>query len=184
MENNPVSPWKANLSSGIFLGLLLVAFSLIVYFADLMFVKWVNAISYLIYIAGLFYGIRAYRHNYLGGSLTYGQGVGAAVIISLYAGVITGLYSFVLYTYIDPDLPARILDQSRQLLLEKGMPEAQVESSLRISKIFVQGWVTGLMSIVGSLMIGTVIGLILSIFLKNESGDPFAGVEDEKTGTE
>jgi hypothetical protein len=79
-----VSVWKANLTNGLIMGLLGVVFTLVLYFLDLLFNRSLGYIFLVAQIFILYYMIKSYRNNYLHGYMTYGQSVGAGVIIFLY----------------------------------------------------------------------------------------------------
>ena len=74
------SIWKANLSSGLILGLIIVVYTLIVYYLDLMFNVYQGYILYLIQILSLFILIKTYRENYKNGFITYGQAVSSGIV--------------------------------------------------------------------------------------------------------
>ncbi len=180
MEQNKVSVWKATLNPGIFLGLVLVLYSLLLYFTDQMTNKNLGYISLVIMIVGLFFGIKSFRDNARGGFLTYGQAVGAGAVISLYAAILSAIFAYVLYAYIDPDLVQKVLEVSRDKLMEKGLSDEQIEMSMKISSKFVKPWIMSVSAIFNGVVFGTLISLILGIFLKREGNEPFAGVTVEE----
>ena len=180
MEKNTISVWKATQNPGIFLGIVLIIYTLILYFFDLTFHKWLGYVSYLIIIVGIFLGIKTYRDNFLGGVISYGHSLGAGVLISLYSSVITAIFAYLLYKFIDPDLTKKMLSVVEETLLAKGIPEEQIEMALKIQEKMITPFITSISTLFGGVLIGFIISLIISIFTKKE-GDPFtqdmAGVE-------
>ena len=179
MEKQNVSTWKANLNWGLILGFVLVIYTAILYFADQTFNKGLGSVSYLFMIAGIFFGIKAYRDNFLGGFISYGKAVGAGVIISLYSGILGAIFTILLYTAIDPDLVQKLYSITEQGMLDKGMAEEQIEVAMEVSKKFMSPYFMAVWVIVGSVFVGLIISLIEAIFLKKE-GDPVVS-EAEKT---
>jgi hypothetical protein len=169
MENQKVSVWKANLNWGLILGLALVIYSAILYFSDNMFNKSLSYFSYLIIVIGLFLGIKAYRDNFLGGYITYGQTIGAGIIISLYASIISAVFTILLYKFIDPDLSQKLFAFTEQQMLDKGTPEDQVEMAMKITEKFLNPYFMAGFAILGSVVVGLIISLIEGIFLKKEN---------------
>jgi hypothetical protein len=94
--------WKANLVNGLILGLLGVVFSLVLWFLDLTFNKNMGYIFMIVETVILFFLVKSYRDNYLHGAISFGQALGAGVVIFLYTSIITGIFSALLYTVIDP----------------------------------------------------------------------------------
>jgi len=166
-----VSVWKANLNSGIIIGLLGVVVSLLFYFLDLTLENWVAAIWFPIYIVALFLAIRSYRVNFLKGFMTYGQSLGAGVIIVLYYAIISSVFAFILYSYIDPGLLEKMMAAAEQRLTDRGMAEGMIEQSLQFQEKIMVPWVMAISSLVNSMIMGTIIVLVLSIFTRKE-GNP------------
>ncbi|HHJ10794.1 MAG TPA: DUF4199 domain-containing protein [Bacteroidetes bacterium] len=180
MEQNRTSVWKATLNTGIFLGLVLVLYSLLLYFTNQITNRNLGYISLVIDIVGLCLGINSFRKNYRDGFLSYGQVLGAGVVISLYAAIISGIFVYVLYAYIDQDLIRQLLDISRDKMMEKGMNDQQIEMSMKITSKIMKPWFMGISSVLNGVFFGTLISLILGIFLKREGEAPFAEATTEE----
>ena len=168
-----ISVWKATLNSGLILGLALVIYTLLLYFLDQSFNKTLGYVSILIIIIGLVLGIKSFRDDVRGGILSYGQGVGAGTVIGLYAGIIGALFTYLLYTVIDPDLLGKLLTFSEEQIIESGrVPEEMMDQVMDQQKMFMKPWVMAVMGVVNSVFISVIVSLIASIFLKKE-GNPF-----------
>lgn len=181
MEQNKISVWKGVLNPGIFLGLILVLYSLLLYFTDQTFNKTLAAGVYLIYIVGAVLAVKSFRENARGGYISYGQAVGAGAVVGLYAGIIAGIFTYILYTMIDPGLLDKLLEYTKQSMLDKGLTDEQVEMSMKASSFMMKPWIMGISSVVNSVFMITIISLIAGIFLKKESATPF---DAETTGEE
>src|SRR5450759_568700 len=93
-----VNVWKANLTNGLILALAGVAFSLVMYFLDLTLNKTAGYINVPIQLILLYFLLKSYRDNSMHGQITYGQSVGAGVVIFVYASIIMAIYTYLLYT--------------------------------------------------------------------------------------
>ena len=83
MDNN-INPWKANITNGLILGLIGIVYTMVVYFLDLTFNKVQGWVFLALLIIILFFLVKSYRDNYRHGFITFGQGLGAGMIIFLY----------------------------------------------------------------------------------------------------
>jgi len=166
-----VSIWKANLSNGLILGLIGVVYTLLMYFLDLTFNKNLGYIFLIGLIVVLFFLIKSYRDNYLHGYITYGHSLGAGVIIFLYYSVITGIFTYILYKFIDTGLVAKQLAFTEEAMVNKNAPQAVIDATMNIQrKIMVPEFIAPI-SILGNMFTGTIMALIVSIFTRKE-GNP------------
>lgn len=170
MENK-VSIWKANLNTGLILGLLGIVWTLFLWFIDQTLNQALGYVFFIVIIAGLVLGIRSYRDKYKNGFITYGHSLGAGVIIMLYYSIITAAFTFILYSYIDPGLTDKMLAMTEMKMLEKGLPESMIEQSLKMSAKFMAPWLMAISGIFGGVLMGTILSLIVSIFTRKE-GNP------------
>ncbi|MBK8882149.1 MAG: DUF4199 domain-containing protein [Bacteroidales bacterium] len=171
MEQN-VNVWKANLTNGLILGITGIVFTLIVYFLDLTFNKSVGYIFIGVAIILLYFFLRSYRDNYLHGNITYGQSVGAGVIIYLYYSIISAIFIYILYTVIDTGLTNKMLAFVEEEMVKSGkVPEGAMETALAFQKKLLVPEIMAPISLVTNMFYGTVISLLVSIFVKKE-GNP------------
>jgi hypothetical protein len=171
MEQN-VNVWKSNLTNGLIMGLIGIVFSLVVYFLDLTFNKSIGYIFLLISVFLLYYFIKSYRDNYLHGQITYGQSVGAGVIIFLYYAIISSLFTYILYTVIDTDLTNKLLAYTEEQTIKSGkVPEGSMDTVMAFQKKFLKPAILVPMGFITNMLFGTIISLIVSIFTKKE-GNP------------
>jgi len=167
-----VNPWKANLTNGIIMGLAGIVFTLIMYFLDKTFDKKFGYIFLLISVFLLYFFIKSYRDNYLHGRITYGQSVGAGVIIFLYSSILGAIFSYLLYKVIDPELTAKLIAFTEEQTRSTGkIPEEQIDKVMEMQKKFLRPEITAPISVLAGIFSGTIISLIVSIFTRKE-GNP------------
>jgi hypothetical protein len=167
-----VSPWKSNLTNGLILGMVAVVYSLLMFFLDLSLNKAQGYIFMVIEIILLYFLIKSYRDNFLHGQITYGQSVGAGVIIFFYSAIITAIFSYILFAFIDPGLIAKQMALTEEGMRAKGnMTEAQLETAMKFSEKFMKPGIMAFSGIFFSMIFGTIASLIVSIFVKKE-GNP------------
>jgi len=174
-----VNVWKANLNSGLIIGLVGVVYTLLMWFMDLTFNRIQGYVFFVILIFLLFYFIRSYRNNYLGGYITYGQAVGAGVIICLISSIIGAIFTYILYVFIDPELSAKQLAFTEELYAKRGMPQEAMDTALNMAKKFQKPLITAISGILGGVLFGTIITLIVAIFVRKE-GNPLIDTPEVK----
>ncbi|MGB8492408.1 MAG: DUF4199 domain-containing protein [Bacteroidales bacterium] len=166
-----VSVWKANLTNGLILGLIGIAYSLVMYFLDLTFNKVQGYVVLLVLIFALYFLVKSYRDNFLKGYITYGQAVGSGVVIFLYYSVIAAIFTYILYAIIDPGLAAKQLAFTEELLEKRGMPQEALDAAMKIQRKMIRPEIIAPISIFSNMITGTIMSLIIAIFVRKE-GNP------------
>lgn len=167
-----VNPWKSNLTSGIILGLVGIMYSLIMYYFNLTLNKTQGYIFAIIQIALLYFLLKSYRDNFKYGQISFGESFGAGVIICLYYSLIMAVFSYVLYTLIDPDLVAKQLAMSEEVIrAKKNITEADVEKMMSFNQKIMKPGILSIFGIIVGMFFGTIFSLIVSIFVMKE-GNP------------
>ena len=111
-----VSVWKANLTNGLILGLIGIVYSLVVYFFDLTLNQVQGYLFLVILLVALYFLVKSYRDHYLHGQMTYGQAVGAGIVIFFYYSIITAIFTYILFAFIDPGLIDKQLAMTEEML--------------------------------------------------------------------
>lgn len=171
MEEQKPSLWKNALNWGVILGIALIIYSLLMWFLDLSLEKWVSWISYLIMIGGIILGTKSYRDNNLNGAITYGQALGFGVLMLLFASFVSAIYSYIFFAFIDPEFVNKMLQMVEEQLLERGMPDEQIEMAIEMQRKFMKPVIMALMTIPTYTFVGLIISLITSIFLKKQPAE-------------
>jgi hypothetical protein len=166
-----ISPWKANLTNGIILGLISVVITLILYFLDMTTNKTVGYLMIPLNIVILYFMIKSYRDTYCHGILSYGQSVGAGVIILLYSTVISVLFTYILYKFVDPGLIAKSLAISEDEMVKRGMTQEQITAAMNFTRKLITPEFMLITGIFFGMFFGTLAALIVSIFTRKE-GNP------------
>jgi hypothetical protein len=166
-----VNVWKANLSNGLILGLEGIAFSLVLYFLDLTLNKSAGYINIPIQLALLFFLLKTYRDNFMHGQITYGQALGAGVVIFVYVSIITAIYTYILWVVIDPELVKKSLAVSEEAMMNKGLPQASIDAGMAFTAKIMKPGIMSIFSIFGTMFFGVIYALLVSIFIRKE-GNP------------
>ena len=174
MEQKSSSIWKSGLTLGVYLGIVILLYSVVLYVTGLSFNKIVGYAS----IAILVIGVVIIQLNYKkqqDNILTYGQGVGVAVIAMLSVGVISMIYTYLIYAVIDPDYYQQFLlfmeEQTTSKLIDKGMGEEQISQAIAIGQKFQTPVILAVGALINSVIVGLIVSLISSIFIKKNPID-------------
>jgi hypothetical protein len=170
MEQNSTSVWKSALTSGVYLGIVFILTSVVFYVMGNPFSKVAQYLTYPIMIAGIALAQISYKKS-LGGEMTYGQAFGVGILAMVIASLISGIYTYLLYEFIDPSLQEQLRIFTEEEIMKKGIPEEQLEMSVNIAAKFQKPIVMFAMAIVGGAFMGAIISLITAIFTKKNPTD-------------
>ena len=174
MEQTSVSLWKSSLSFGLYLGLALVIVSVGYYATGNMFDNSVQWVTYGIMIAGIIIAQLQYRKS-LGGFMTYAQALGIGLLTMLFASVITGFFTYILYAVIDPSLQDQMkLAMEEQLVRQGNISEEQLDMAVEMASKFRKPAIMFFMNIIGGAFIGLLISLLTSIFTQKKPVENFS----------
>lgn len=173
------SLWKETLNYGIILGLVSVGLSVLTYMFDLTFKTWLMWPMMLISVLVLFFLLRSYRDHYNNGYISYGKSVGAGVIINLYGAIISAIFVYVLYAFIDPGLMDKSLAIAEERMVARGMPESTIEQAMQVQSKMIKPWFTAMMSVINGVFMGLILSLIVSLFVMKKGNPLLDEVEEE-----
>ena len=168
MEQKNVPASKGALNYGILLSIALIIYSLLLFVLGLDSHPWLNYLSYIIMIVGIYLATVNFRNKYQDGLISYGKAVGVGFFTVLVASVIMAVYTFIYFSYINPDVFQQAMIEAEQRMLEEGMSDMQVDQALSMMERFQKPWVSTIFAFLGNILIGLVIALITSIFIKRE----------------
>jgi len=130
--------------------------------------KYLNYVGLLIPVAALYLGIKAVRDERPGGTMTYGQGVSAGMAISTFAALMSAVYSWFHFTFVNPRFTDYTLEMVRQQWADRGMTVEQVEQAERITRKMLTAPMQAVVGIFFTLLIGLVLSLIIAAILKRD----------------
>jgi hypothetical protein len=166
-----VNVWKANLTNGVILALVGIVYTLLLYFLNQTFNKFLGYPLWIILGIVLFFLLKSFRDNYKHGMITYGEALGAGVIIFLYYSILFAIFIYILYAIIDPGLVDKSLAFAEEMLQKRGMPQSQIDVGMSMQKKMMTPAFMAPWSILGNMIIGLIISLIVSAFVRKE-GNP------------
>lgn len=165
-STTPVTTTTAGVRYGLLTGLVSVIFSFILFATNLdqSPVRWLGVV---IVVGGMVMAHRQFKQQ-TGGFMSYGEGLGIGVLLSVVSGIISTLFSYVYVTFIDQDYMSRVMETTRTKMEQQGnMSDAQIEqATAMVQKFSSGGWIL-LFGVIVSLVTGLLIALAVSTFTKN-----------------
>jgi formate/nitrite transporter FocA (FNT family) len=125
-------------------------------------------IGYGVMIAGIVIAQLQFR-KIQGNVMTYGQALRNWCLTMLFASVITGFFTYLLYALIDPSLQEQLrLAIEEQIVKQGRVPEDQIDTAVEMASKFQKPPMMFLMGIFGGTFIGLIISLLTSIFTQRK----------------
>lgn len=168
MEETDIKTGKFGWTYGLIGGLIGIAFTLMLYFMDMLTSSaqniGVGIIGLLIWVAVMVTAIIAYKKAN-GGYITISKGLKIGAAVGLVCGLIGLVFSYVLYTYVTPETAAALAEIGKEATLKAypQMTEEQVEQSLSFSTTIQYA-----ASIIFPIIIGLIVGAITGAIVQNK----------------
>ena len=135
MNENQTSMLKQTMTFGAIIALILVVYGILLYILDLTFNKVLGYVQYVVLFIGIFLATKTYRDKSLGGFISYGKALGFGVLISVFVGIVTIFFGYIMMRYIDPGLIDKYLVIAEERLQNsRFIPEDQIPDALERSK--------------------------------------------------
>jgi len=170
METQTASTKKIGVNYGLLLGLVSIAFSVIVWVLGYALERpwWVSVLGTLIMIAFIVYGLKAFKENN-GGFMSLGEGLKTGMAIALIGGILIVVYNYLFFTVIEPDFVAQVMENAEKQMYEQNpnMTEEQAEMGLSMAEKFTSPLMMSIFTMIGTLFFGFIISLIAGLIMKN-----------------
>ncbi len=125
--------------------------------------QWIGLIAMIVV---LWLGIKAVREESEHKYLTYGKGVGTGVLISLYSGLMSSVYTYIHYKFVNPEFVDYQLALIRTKWEAVGMSDAQMEQAEKMTRMMMGPGVQACLAPVFVVLFGLIFSLVISAFLK------------------
>jgi hypothetical protein len=158
---------KPGVKAGIFVGILSVVCSVVLYILDLDLNEKSRLIAYVFMIAAPLFGVLFCKKELIEG-MRFSEGFQTAIQASMVAAIIGVVYFFFYIHFLRPDFQDTILDIAKKEMIDKGINGAQLDNALAMTKKFMNPMFGAAISIIMYALIGAIIGAISSAVMKNK----------------
>ena len=169
MEQDKTSVMKQAMTFGAIIGLALVVYSVFLYITGLTFNKALGFVQYVVLFTGIYLGTKDFRDKALSGFITYGKALGLGVLISVFVGIITLFFNFIMMRFIDPGLIDKYMAIAEESMENNRFISAdQLDDAIERSRwLFTSVWSLPI-GLISFSFIGFIISLITSAFVKRD----------------
>jgi hypothetical protein len=169
----PVS--KHAINYGVISGLALIALFVVFHYAGIK-VNWLqNLLSYGLLAVLIYSGSVKYRDEHSGGFLSYGRAVWLGFLISFICGAFISFFMYLFLSFVDPETIVKALEEAESNMIDQGLTDEQIEVGMSYARRFTTPGMIMIITIFGYVIVGTIISLLTSYFVKkdNESFENF-----------
>lgn len=152
---------------GLLTGLVSIIFMFVVFATGQESNQAISWTSLVIPIGGIYLAHKAFR-QFNAGFMSYGQGLGIGVLLTLISGILGSIFNYVYRTFVDPDLASRTIEAMRTKMEAGGnMSDAQIDQAVGLASKFSTGPIALAIGIVGSIIMGLLLSLVITAITKN-----------------
>ena len=170
MENQD-NTFKMALKPGLIIGGISIAISLILWatISDIGFRDKFGYVTWLLIAFLYHYYTKSYRENSLNGAITYGKAFTYMFYITIVTSLLSIVYAYALFTVLDPGMIDVIKEQAAEKMYQNpGLTEEQIEQAIEMQSMWVNPAVMTITAFFGSLFFGTILSLVVAIFVKKD----------------
>lgn len=169
METQKASVKKIALPHGLLLALGTIVVSVIVYVLGYTYEQpwWQSLLNFVIMTLAIVYGLKAYKKANEG-FLSLGEALKTGVAISLVAGLIGSLFTYLFVTVIEPEFVTNMLEVTESKMIEQNpnMTSEQMDMAMSMTEGMMQPWIMVAMGIIATLFFGFIISLVAGLIMK------------------
>lgn len=178
VDPNDVSPWPTGSRHGLLAGLVLIVVGLIIHMAGLVDYtgqsssgSWIsNIATWGVMVAAIVMAVRQHRDQELGGFITFGRSFYTGFIVSLLIGLISAIWGYVFFAFVEPGLIDTMMEVSReQMIDQQGMSESDADQAMSYMTWMMNPAALSMFAAVGSLVAGMIFSLIIGAVMKREA---------------
>ena len=166
---------------GLYTGVAMVLLSLLFYALDIKATSWPQYISIGVLLVGIILGTLAFRDKCSGGFISYGRSLGSGVMISLIAGIILAIYTYLNVAFLNPEMMEQMIGVAEENMMQQGLSDDQIDQAMSMTTMFMTPTFIALTGLFSMVLWGTLFSLLASIFVKKENKNfeqIFADVEN------
>lgn len=164
--------FQFSLKQGLYLGLMLVIFTIIQYAGGLYRYPSFAYLAFVILIGALVWSYQLFKKEN-GGYMTYSQGLTSGTLLSVTGGLIASVFNIIYTNFIDPGIMKAIQNQARRTYEEMGrFSDQEIEMMMGFVERFMHPAIILLIGIFSYVLVGFICSLIVAAFMKKSNPNP------------
>lgn len=164
--------WKTASTHGLKVGLILVGVALLAWIGGFQEARLMRYLNMAIVIGSIYYFVKSWRDDNLGGIMSYGQAVGFGVLLMFFASILLAFFMVIYLNYLDPESVQRMLELAEVTYYDMGWSEDRIEMSMELLEQIQTPFFHAISTVISKTFQALLISLIIALFLRKE-GDPF-----------
>ncbi len=128
-------------------------------------------LGFVVMFAVLWLGIKAVRDEAPAKGMSYGRGVGTGTLISFYSGLVSSVYSYIHFKFVNTEFADYQIAMARPKWEAAGMAEAQMEQVEKFTRAMMGPGVQAALTPVFVTLFGLICALIIAAFLKRPAAE-------------
>ncbi len=128
-------------------------------------------LGFVMMFAILWLGIKAVRDEAPEKGMSYGRGVGTGTLISLYSGLMSAVYSFIHFKFVNPEFADYQIALIRPKWEAAGMAEAQMDQAEKMTRAMMGPVAQAILTPIMVVIFGLILSLIIAAILKRPAPD-------------
>ena len=163
------SAFSTALKYAIITALAMFIFSIIMYITGMYLNNGMNWITYIIMLAGLVFAVKDRRDKDLGGFISFGEGFKTGFVFCLLTGAMGAVFGLIMMNFIAPDMVDEILNKAEADMINKGVPDSQIEVAMEWTRKFMTPVWMVVWTLVMSALVGAILSLIVAAIFKKDN---------------
>ena len=109
--------------------------------------------------------------------MSYGEAMGSCTLILLVLAVVSAVFTYI-YLSVDGSFIEKIMTRSIEEMQKKDMPDEQLEKAEEMMRKMMKPHWMAMFGFLGYMFFGSLLGLIVSAFVKKDNPNPFSNTID------
>lgn len=162
------SAGQSALYYGLLFGVAMILMHLILFLTDMQQSTFGIVVSVIVMLAGIVLAQLDYRNKKWNGYIAYGKAFKIGFLTMLFAAIIVTIYTYIYHVYINPSDLIAVKNERIQEIYNGGYTPEQEAQAIKYIERFVTPVISTVSAFASYLVLGAVISLITSIFIKKE----------------
>jgi len=151
---------------GVIASLAVIIYGMVLNLTGLNMNQALGYVNYLVLGGVMYLGCKSYKKSNEG-FMSFGDGVGLSMIIASITGVISSVFTYAYMLLVDSSIIDLIKEKQIEEFERQGLTDSQIEQAIEMSEMFMTPGMISIMAFVGMIIIGLILGLIVSAIVKN-----------------
>lgn len=180
-EQKSTTLLKSSLTSGIYLGLISILFSVIIWAGGIVESMGIFAsaaiglLSIVITFVLLLIFTINYRKKEWGNYISFGEAFKFAILAVVFSTMITAIYTFIFHKFIDPEYLQNVMaimgQKTADYMASKGVPDSAIDEAMERFKDVPTIAKTIRQTLLNGLIVGAIISLIVALIARKKNED-------------